>query len=333
MRKIFAALSMLAVAAIAYGQKPALKFNPEGKFKIIQFTDVHYKKTAKESEVSIQLINEVLDAEKPDLVVFTGDIIWSKPVFEGLDDVFDPVSKRGIPWAYVFGNHDDEFGVSRAQLMDYVSQKPYCLAQAGDKSLSGVGNYILEVRSAAKSDSIDSLLYFFDSGAYSPIKKIEGYNWLRLDQVNWYSQQSAAYTKANNNNPYPALAFFHIPLAEYPIMKNAKNAQIIGSKDEKECNGQLNTGMFAAMRQAGDVMGTFVGHDHNNDYIGEYLGIYLAYGRYSGGKTVYNDLGKNGCRVIELKEGKHEFSTYIRLLGGEKIYPVHYPETFKKAEK
>lgn len=333
MKKTFVALLMLAVTAMGYGQKPILKFNSDGNFKIIQFTDVHYKKLMKESEVAIQLINEVLDTEKPDLVVFTGDVIWAKPVLEGLDDVFDPVSKRGIPWAYVFGNHDDEFGVSRQQLMDYASQKPYCLAQAGDKSLSGVGNYILEVRSAAKPDSIGSLLYFFDSGAYTPIKKIGGYDWLRLDQVNWYSQQSAAYTKANNNKPYPALAFFHIPLAEYPIMKNAENAQIIGNKDEKECNGRLNTGMFAAMRQAGDVMGTFVGHDHNNDYIGEYFGIYLAYGRFSGGKTVYNDLGKNGCRVIELKEGKHEFSTYIRLLGGEKIYPVHYPETFKKAEK
>lgn len=333
MKKTFVALLMLAVTVMGYSQKPILKFNSDGNFKIIQFTDVHYKKLMKESEVAIQLINEVLDAEKPDLVVFTGDVIWAKPVLEGLDDVFDPVSKRGIPWAYVFGNHDDEFGFSRVQLMDYASQKPYCLAQAGDKSLFGVGNYILEVRSAAKLDSIGSVLYFFDSGAYAPIKEIGGYDWLKLNQVNWYSEQSAAYTKANNNKPLPALAFFHIPLAEYPIMKNSENAQIIGSKDEKECNGRLNTGMFAAMRQAGDVMGTFVGHDHNNDYIGEYFGIYLAYGRFSGGKTVYNDLGKNGCRVIELKEGKHEFSTYIRLLGGEKIYPVHYPETFKKEKK
>lgn len=333
MKKTFVVLLMLAVTVMGYSQKPILKFNSDGNFKIIQFTDVHYKKLMKESEVAIQLINEVLDAEKPDLVVFTGDVIWAKPVLEGLDDVFDPVSKRGIPWAYVFGNHDDEFGLSRAQLMDYASQKPYCLAQAGDKSLFGVGNYILEVRSAAKLDSIGSVLYFFDSGAYAPIKEIGGYDWLKLNQVNWYSEQSAAYTKENNNKPLPALAFFHIPLAEYPIMKNSENAQIIGSKDEKECNGRLNTGMFAAMRQAGDVMGTFVGHDHNNDYIGEYFGIYLAYGRFSGGKTVYNDLGKNGCRVIELKEGKHEFSTYIRLLGGEKIYPVHYPETFKKEKK
>ena len=35
---------------------------------------------------------------------------------------------------------------------------------------------------------------------------------------------------------------------------------------EKACAPKLNTGMFAAMKEAGDVMGVFVGHDHDNDY-------------------------------------------------------------------
>lgn len=314
---------MLSIMA----QNKTLKFNDKGNFKIIQFTDVHYQKNNPESAVAIKLINEVLDAEHPDLVVFTGDVIYAKPVLEGLDDVFNPVVDRKIPWAYVFGNHDHEQGMSRQELMDYVMAKPYCLAQSGDKSLNGVGNYILEVRSN-KENVNKAVLYFFDSGAYTPIKGLGTYDWLALNQVKWYADQSAAYTKENGGIPYPALAFFHIPLAEYPLMKAEKYDQLIGSKDEKECNGKLNTGMFAAMRQAGDVMGTFVGHDHDNDYIGNYYDIYLAYGRFSGGNTEYNNLGKNGCRVIELNEGKREFSTYIRLLGGEKLYPVEYPKTF-----
>lgn len=308
-------------------QKQILKFNSNGKFKIIQITDVHYQKNNPESVVAIKLLNEVLDAEKPDLVVFTGDIIYSKPVKEGLDDVFNTVIERKIPWAYIFGNHDHEQGMSLQEIMDFVTLKPYCLAQAGDKSLKGVGNYILEIKDA-NNDSIKSVLYFFDSGAYTPIKGLGTYDWFASNQVEWYKKESAAYTKENNGNPYPALAFFHIPLAEYPLMKAEKYDQLIGSKDEKECNGKLNTGMFAAMREAGDVMGTFVGHDHDNDYIGDYYGIYLAYGRFSGGNTEYNNLGKNGCRVIELQEGQRTFSTYLRLLGGEKLYPVEYPTTF-----
>lgn len=319
---IFTGLSLSLPA-----QNPVLRFNDKGDFKIIQFTDVHYKQGKPESAVAIELIKEVLDAEKPDLVVFTGDIIWAKPVEKGLDEVFAPVIERAIPWAYVFGNHDDEFEMSRQQLMDYVIQKPYCLATSGDKSLTGVGNYILEVKDKTNA-KIEALLYLMDSGAYTPIKKLGHYNWFALDQVQWYKDQSAAYTNDNNGVPYPALAFFHIPLAEYPLMTTAKDAKIIGEKREAECNGKLNSGMFTSMREAGDVMATFVGHDHDNDYIGEYYGIYLAYGRYSGGKTVYNNLGKNGCRVIEMKEGKREFTTYIRLLGGEKLYPVEYPKTF-----
>lgn len=308
-------------------QNIPLKFNQNGNFKIIQFTDIHYQKKNPASAVAIDLINEVLDTEKPDLVVFTGDIIYAKPVTEGFDDIFNPVIERKIPWAYIFGNHDDEHGMSRAELMDYAVNKPFCLAQAGDKSLKGVGNYILEVKSSQESKN-SAILYFFDSGAYTPIKGLGTYDWFAANQIEWYSNQSAAYTKENGGVPYPALAFFHIPLAEYPQMKAEKYDQLIGSKDEKECNGKLNTGMFAAMRQAGDVMGTFVGHDHDNDYIGNYHDIYLAYGRFSGGNTEYNNLGKNGCRVIELKEGKREFSTYIRLLGGEILYPVEYPKTF-----
>lgn len=38
-------------------------------------------------------------------------------------------------------------------------------------------------------------------------------------------------------------------------------------------------------------MGMFVGHDHNNDYAVAYKEVLLAYGRYTGGNTVYNDLG------------------------------------------
>lgn len=326
-KKILLAFLLIPSAYISYAQEIAFKFNQDGNFKIVQFTDVHYKYGKTESAVAIDLIKEVLEAEKPDLVVFTGDVVWAKPAKEALDEVFNTVVEKRIPWAYIFGNHDDEFGMSRQEIMDYISQKPHCVARSGDKSLDGVGNYILEIKDKNKN-KIEALLYFLDSKAYTKIENLGTYDWFGFNQVNWYRQESAAYTTANNNTPYPALAFFHIPLAEYPLMSTAKEAKIIGDKREDECNGKLNTGMFAAMRMAGDVMATFVGHDHDNDYIGEYYGLYLAYGRYSGGKTVYNNLGKNGCRVIELKEGKREFTTYIRLLGGEVLYPVEYPKTF-----
>ena len=47
-----------------------------------------------------------------------------------------------------------------------------------------------------------------------------------------------------------------------------------------------------------------VGHDHDDDYAVMWHGVLLAYGRYTGGDTVYNNL-PNGARVIELTEGEN----------------------------
>ena len=41
-------------------------------------------------------INEVLDAEHPDLVVFTGDVIYAAPADKGMRSVLTCVSDRKI---------------------------------------------------------------------------------------------------------------------------------------------------------------------------------------------------------------------------------------------
>lgn len=66
--------------------------------------------------------------------------------------------------------------------------------------------------------------------------------------------------------------------------------------------GALNPGMFAAMAECGDVMGTFVGHDHDIDYVVAEKGIALGYGRFSGDDTTYNNL-RPGVRILVLTEG------------------------------
>ena len=330
MKKSFLLFAVLLCITIAL-QAQQLQFKKDKSFKILQFTDVHYKPGVIASDTAIMLINEVLDLEQPDFVVFTGDIAFAPPVDKAYDTVLEPVIERKIPWAYVNGNHDDEQGWTRTQIMDYLVTKPYCLALHGDKNLKGEGNYIIELRAADDKDKIAFLFYFLDSGSYNEQHPAVGwsYDWFSYEQIDWYRKQSNAYTKENGGAPHHALAFFHIPLAEYPLL-SANRDHIIGHKNERECNGKINTGMFSAMLEAGDVRGTFVGHDHDNDYIGNYMGIALAYGRYSGGRTVYNNLGLNGCRIINLTEGERKFSTYIRLRGGEKLFPVTFPDTFIK---
>ncbi|MDD3256573.1 MAG: metallophosphoesterase family protein, partial [Parabacteroides sp.] len=259
------------------------------------------------------------------LVIFTGDVVTEAPAKNGWDVVTEAVSKRGIPFAVTLGNHDDEQDLSRAQVARLVASYPKSLFKDTTDNVSGYGNYTLPIKSAAGNKTA-AVLYCMDSRSYSKIKAVEGYGWFSQDQVNWYRNQSADFTKQNGGKPLPALAFFHIALPEY---NKAYNTRAIGLRFEDECNPKVNSGMFTAMLESGDVMGTFVGHDHDNDYIAWLDGIALVYGRFTGGKTTYINI-ENGARVITLQEGEAAFKSWIRLRGNRIIQQTEFPKTFIK---
>ncbi len=325
LNKLFLATAlMLICAATAIAQPNALKFNANHKFKIVQFTDIHWKYGNPASDEAGERMAEVLDAEKPDLVVFTGDVIFAKPAREGLDKALEATISRGIPFAVTWGNHDDEQDLNRKELSAHVATKAGNLTSTVE-GISGVTNYTLSVKSTdGKRDA--AVLYIFDSNSYSPIKKVKGYDWIKHDQVEWYRQTSKAFTAANDGKPLPALAFFHIPLPEFHEAAQNESAYFVGTRKEKACAPEINTGLAAAMLEAGDVMGVFVGHDHVNDYVVDWRGILLGYGRFTGGATVYHDIPEgNGARVIELTEDSRTIKTWIRIKGGKVINEVNYP--------
>src|SRR5690606_23438740 len=101
-----------------------------------------------------------------------------------------------------------------------------------------------------------------------------------------------------------------------------------GEKHEPICSPIINTGFFAALHEAGDVLGTFVGHDHINDFIGELHGIRLCYGRGSGFNTYGKEGFARGARIIRLHEGVRSFETWLRLEGNVRVdlQPRHDPE-------
>ncbi len=299
-----------------------LQFRSDSTFRIVQFTDIHYKAGATPSKKSIALMRSTLDEIKPDLVVFTGDVVVSAPTKQGWDEVLDVVIARKIPYLVTLGNHDDENEMKRAEVAAYVATKPYLLNKTA--KTSGVDGYLNgAIAIKGRSGANAALLYAMDSHAYSKNKKVDGYGWFNHNQVQWYRQTSASFRESRKDT-LPALAFFHIPLPEFKIaFDNIKNKRR-GVRYENECAPQINTGMYAAMLESGDVLGMFVGHDHVNDYLVDYNGIALTYGCFSGSENTYLRI-KNGARVIELKEGKKEFKTYLREFDGVILYPLTYP--------
>ena len=56
--------------------------------------------------------------------------------------------ERRIPYAIIFGNHDDEGDLSREELMRVSEELPYCVARPGLDSVDGVGNYVVAIEQA-----------------------------------------------------------------------------------------------------------------------------------------------------------------------------------------
>lgn len=109
------------------GLRTALRVKDDDEFKILQVSDTHMVagvgvckdamdatgKHLPESEadpLTRNFIGEVLDVEKPDLVVLTGDQIHHdvRDSQTALFKATAPMIERSIPFAAVFGNHDSE---------------------------------------------------------------------------------------------------------------------------------------------------------------------------------------------------------------------------------
>ncbi|MBW5447983.1 metallophosphoesterase [Cohnella sp. CFH 77786] len=303
-----------------------LRFREDGTFTIVQFTDLHWQNGEPKDLRTRDLMEKVLRAEKPDLIVFTGDILYSpncKDPRRSMRDVLSVAANSGIPWAAVFGNHDAERGATRRELMAVMRELPGCMAEPGPAEVHGVGNYRIRLNDG--SGRTVAALFFLDSGDRSEIPAIPGYDWIRTSQIDWYLDQAEELAKTNGGAGVPSLAFFHIPLPEYA--EAWRTRVCYGRRYEPVSSPKVNSGFFAAMSSRGSVLGTFCGHDHINDYGGNLLGTWLYYGR-SSGYQAYGRWGfSRGARVIRLAAGKRSFKTWIRLHNGKTVHrpPVHRP--------
>ena len=306
-----------------------IRFNSDGKLKIMHVTDTHLEFNDN-FEPSIWLLEKACDAEKPDIVMLTGDIAKNydnaedtKKLINAIMNVFD---SRNIPVAVTFGNHDSESGaMTRDEVLAYYNTFSCCLSVNDVEALSGSGTYNIPVL-ASDSDKVKFNLWVFDSGDYDEEHR---YSCVQADQVEWYKEKSDELAQANGGERVNSLVFQHIIVGEiYDALKKVKtwrafafphlyneneyymfdpNKVNYGTMNEKPCPGYYNYGQFDAMVEKGDVLAMFTGHDHTNAFAVEHKGINITNSlstRYKG--SAYTT--QYGYRIIEVDE--NDTSTY-----------------------
>lgn len=287
-----------------------LKYDSNGKFKIMQITDTHIGNMPfhEDDHKTFHLLEKFLSKLDVDLVIHTGDVIWSDGV-KNPDIVFKKTleifNKYDVPVAITFGNHDTEETVTRSDLrylfnhtiVNKAETKHVCTIQ--DRQ-----NYVIEIFNQSGTE-VENVMYVLDSGAESSLN-IGQYAWIYPEQVSWFKQVSDFYKKGDDLKRN--IIFQHIPIPEYwqasDNIIDGKNLET----NERISAPHLNTGLFSSMLLNGETWGMFVGHDHENDFHGVYHDIHLVYGKVSGYQT-YGDV-ERGVRMIELDANNKEIKTY-----------------------
>ncbi|WP_394282178.1 metallophosphoesterase family protein [Corynebacterium sp.] len=349
-----------------------LKFNADGTFKVIQFNDTQDDHLT--DRRTIEFMGKALDAEEPNFALINGDVISSGPqtneqVYQAINNVVLPMESRGIPWALTWGNHDEDSTedgtqVFEPQLLEFIRQYKYNL-NAADDDVYGESNTHLLVSGTQNTPKF--ALWLLDSGRYinndlagQPTDELPGYDFLRPNQIRWYEDNSAA-MEEQFGTKVPSLMFFHIPTFEHRDMwfggpyNNTEEQHaaavarhgIQGVKHEGVYVGAFNSGIYSAVRERGDVLGIYCGHDHINTYHGNYFGVELGYGPGTGFGTyglndgTWDQHTLRGARVFEMNENSERVYDATRLVFAKDLgidmnpakQPLEAPEAFPEYVK
>ncbi len=284
--------------------KHTLRFNEDGEFKILYLSDLHGQGTKKVfSEQTKANIKTLVEREKPDLVLLLGDNQQRCTTIEEFKTLMDSALKyldeQKIPWAHVFGNHDEQkyFDTvpSNTEQQAVFEEYEYCISKDVE-SLDGVGNYLLPILSA-KDDTVAFNLWCMD---YK----------ITQNNINWYIQTSNLLQKHYGKKIY-GIFNSHIPLPEFETAWANRDDDYTGIKNEDVLHNGYNKGVFDQFLIQDDLTGIVAGHDHTNDFALDYKGIKLCYAG-----TASNDgyclPGREGARVITLNESDlSTFDTYM----------------------
>lgn len=334
--------------------KPVLKFNEDGHFRILMVSDFHayrnYKLPCDYTDKMIKGIDALIENTNPDFVMIGGDQCIEQNSIQGVENemrrILAPVLDRNLPWAAVFGNHDNEMGIPVCEEEKAYENIDGCMNEAGPEDIEGTGNYFIPVMSADGKEIVYNII---GMDSHREIRDlIEKFNLPEdtrfimprhfndgqtgrmpdFEQVMWYYNTSKEIEKKEGRK-IPAVMFMHIPIPEYlNVVRNPELCDAVGNKRETLGCTEINFGLFAACLQRGDVKGIFFGHEHLCDIQGKYCGITMAQDAAIGyNMSAHDDL--RGGRVIDIfTDGSVQTHT-VKLIDIMGVEAMRRPDYFE----
>lgn len=257
-------------------------------------------------------LREIITNVNPDLILLTGDIIYGE--FDDNGSAFLELvafmESFAIPWAPVFGNHDNESAMGVEWQCDQFEAAEHCLFVQGE--ITGNGNYTVGIEQGGKLTRVFFMLDSNGCGNPSPstlandnFKREPGFS---MKQTAWYKSVAKDIKKAS---PQTKLSFaFHIQpdvmgdaFAKYgtdgstPVFIDyADNRQdgdfgYIGHRHESIWDA--NRKIWNGLKDLG-VDSVFLGHEHANSSSIVYEGVRLQFGMKSSTYDSLNYIDANG---------------------------------------
>jgi hypothetical protein len=254
-------------------EKPVPRIRKDGKFKIMQAADLHLAtglgkcrdaipdsyhggKCDPDSR-TLEFVEKMIVEERPDLVVLSGDQVNGDTAPDAQTAIYkysEMFARHKIPYAGIFGNHDDEGNLSREESMTIMQGLPFSLSEAGPPDVAGVGNYVVEVLGRGSTPHSALTLYLLDTHSYSPDEQhVRGYDWIKPSQLSWFHNTAQGLKKKHKeySHIHMDLAFIHIPLPEY---RTPDGYQWVGNWSEPPTAPNYNSGFKDALVEEGIVM-------------------------------------------------------------------------------
>ena len=326
----------------------SLTFNTS-RIKIVQFTDLHLGEADDRDELSLSLMRSVLSAERPDFVVFSGDLVSGYAILSEERRRFlwqRALSVAEVPFATLFGNHDDQPYCLDPLL--WHSMLLYCtlaiaiaaavLAYAFNAKrklllvlLPLLSACITALLATAPSNSVRLSLIEHERSSFPSLsltqrgpKEIHGVSNYRLvfqtpqGPVALYFIDSGGgrIPEAIHQDQIDWLRRVHTDMPSIafvhipPFPAGVYDAKCSGDPPLEGTSTLKNSDLLLTALAEIHTSAVFVGHDHGNEWCCDSRGMKLCYGRHSGYGGYSINSKPRGARVVDL-HGDGLVSTWV----------------------